>query len=347
MLVELVEDVVGAGLRELGQAWAGDRQRPPPRGDGHEDGGRLHPQLAPGQPDHLSTSRDGAPRGAVRGTSGAGQAGRRTFHVRQHEVLQAELGDGPRRVEHRAARCARRGWSAGRCGWPTPPAGRPAASRRRASWPGEPVVGVEQRLDVTGEPHLGVDEHHQVVADPLEVGDEVRGEHDAELLLGDGLHEAPGGTPPRERVEARDRLVEDQQLGALGQAEGEGELGALPPGQPTGALGRVEAEPVDPRAGQVVVPARVEVGAEPQVVADAEPGVGRGVLGDEPDLGELGGVGGGPAAADLDGPGGRARAARPPGSAAWSSGAVRPDQADDPPGRDRRRVQSFSAHRRP
>ena len=132
---------------------------------------------------------------------------------------------------------------------------------------GEPVVGVEQRLDLAGEPHLGVDEHHDVVADPLEVGDDVRGEHDAELLLGDGLHEQLEELAARERVEARDRLVEDEQLGALGQAEREGELGALAPGEPAGALAGVEAEPLDARPGQGVVPARVEVGAEPQVVA--------------------------------------------------------------------------------
>ena len=39
--------------------------------------------------------------------------------------------------------------------------------------------------------------------------------------------------------------------------------------------------------GQGVVPARVEPGAEPQVVGDAQPGVRGGVLGDEADLGQL------------------------------------------------------------
>ena len=183
---------------------------------------RLHPQLAPGQPDHSSTSRVGEPVGA--GAAGR-PVGRGAFHVRQHEVLQAELGDGPRRVEDRGARCGRRGWSAGRCGWRTTTCWSAGSVCVVAAGPGQPVVGGEQRLDLAGEPHLGVDEHDEVVADPLEVGDDVRGEHDAELLLGDGLHQDLEELAPRERVEARDRLVEDEQLGALGQPEGRGRAG--------------------------------------------------------------------------------------------------------------------------
>ena len=110
-------------------------------------------------------------------------------------------------------------------------------------------MAVEQRLDVALDPHLRVDEHDEVVADPLQVGDHVRGQHDAELVLGDGLHQDLQELPAGQRVEAGDRLVEDQQLRPLGQAEGEGELGALAAGQPAGPLGRVEAEPARPGTG--------------------------------------------------------------------------------------------------
>ena len=54
---------------------------------------------------------------------------------------------------------------------------------------GEPVMGGQQRVDVAGELHAGVDEHDEVVADALQVGDQVGGQDDAELVLGDGLHE--------------------------------------------------------------------------------------------------------------------------------------------------------------
>ena len=57
------------------------------------------------------------------------------------------------------------------------------------------------------------------------------GEHDAELVLGDGLHQVLQELAAGQRVERGDRLVQDQQLGPLGQAQGEGELGALAAGQ--------------------------------------------------------------------------------------------------------------------
>ena len=84
----------------------------------------------------------------------------------------------------------------------------------------------------------------------------MRGEHDAQLLLGHRLHQVLEELPAGERVEAGDRLVEQQQLGSLGDAQGERELGALAAGEPAGALRRVEAEPLDAIAGQGGVPAR-------------------------------------------------------------------------------------------
>ena len=101
-----------------------------------------------------------------------------------------------------------------------------------------------------------VDQHDQVVAGALDVGDEVRGQHDAELLLGDRLHQVLQELPAGQRVEGGDRLVEQQQLGPFGDAEGERELGALAAGQPAGALLRVEPEPLDPLVGQRGRPSR-------------------------------------------------------------------------------------------
>ena len=172
--------------------------------------------------------------------------------------------------------------------------------RGLAARPGQPVVRREQLLDVAGDPDLRVDQDDEVVADPLEVGDHVRGEQHADLVLGDRLHQDLQELAAGQRVQARDRLVEDQQLGPLRQPEGQGELGALAAGELAGLLPRVEAEPLDPAPGDRVVPARVEVRTEAQVVGDREPGVGRGVLRDEADLRQLGRVGGRAAAADLD-----------------------------------------------
>ena len=71
----------------------------------------------------------------------------------------------------------------------------------------------------------------------------MRGEHHAELLLGHGLHQVLEELSPRERVEAGHGLVEEQQLGSLGQPEGQRELGALAAGEAARPLGRVEPEP--------------------------------------------------------------------------------------------------------
>jgi hypothetical protein len=48
-----------------------------------------------------------------------------------------------------------------------------------------------------------------------------------------------------ERVEAGDWLVEDEQLGPLGDRDGEGKLSALPAGEVAGLLVRVEFELFD------------------------------------------------------------------------------------------------------
>ena len=142
-------------------------------------------------------------------------------------------------------------------------------------------------VDVAGELDPRVDQHDQVVADPLEVGDQVRGQHDAELVLGDGLHQVLQELAPGERVEAGDRLVEDQQLGALGEPRVSASWARWPPESlPALCAGSRPSRSIR-AARQGVVPARVEVGAEPQVVGDAQPGVGGRVLGDEADLGQL------------------------------------------------------------
>lgn len=89
----------------------------------------------------------------------------------------------------------------------------------------------QQRAYVPGDLHPGVGEHDKVVADALDVGDQVRRDYDADAVLCDDLHQALEELPPRERVQARRRLVEDHHLRALGDRQGEGKLGPLAAGQ--------------------------------------------------------------------------------------------------------------------
>ena len=114
-------------------------------------------------------------------------------------------------------------------------------ARAVAAWSDQPAVGGEQLVDLAGELDATVGEEDQVVADALEVGDEVRGEHDADRVLGRELHQAAEELPPRERVEAGNGLVEQEQLRPLGDRERQRELRALPARERTGTLRGVEA----------------------------------------------------------------------------------------------------------
>jgi hypothetical protein len=102
------------------------------------------------------------------------------------------------------------------------------------------VVRCEQLADLSGNLHPGGDEHDQVVTDPLQVGDQVGGEHDADPLRGDNFHEAAKELAPRKRVEAREGLVEDEGLGSLRDRQSEGELGTLAARQRPGPLAGVK-----------------------------------------------------------------------------------------------------------
>jgi hypothetical protein len=157
-------------------------------------------------------------------------------------VFQAELADGPGGVVDRRVGANQDG------ALPVRVAGGDHVLVCRkgggvAARAGEPVMGREEGVEVTGQLHARADQHDQVVADALQVGDQVRGQHDAELVLGDGLHRVLQELPPRERVEAGDRFVEDQQLRALGDAQREGQLGALAARQLPCALRGVHSLP--------------------------------------------------------------------------------------------------------
>jgi hypothetical protein len=106
-------------------------------------------------------------------------------------------------------------------------------------------------------------------------------------VLDDDLHHILKELTSREGVEACDRLVEHEQLRSLGDGEGECKLGALTAGEFASLLSRVEPKALDAALGELRVPARVRPPAESEVIGDRESGIGRGVLGDKADTGEL------------------------------------------------------------
>ena len=164
-------------------------------------------------------------------------------------------------------------------------AGRRSSSRRG---PTSRRCVASSCVDLARHLHPGGGQHHQVVAHPLEVADQMRGQHHADLVVGHHLHEVAQELTPGQGVEAGHRLVEHQQLGPLGDGQREGQLGPLAARQRAGALVRVEVEVLDaaaepgrrPRSGSGATPSR-------RWSATAQPGVGGRVLGHETDLAEL------------------------------------------------------------
>ena len=177
----------------------------------------------------------------------------RRLHVGEHQILEADLFHGPGRVVDRVFGAhEERALPLGVAGLDDLEAGRQGAGI--AAWSGQPAMRRQEGVDLPRQPHSRGDEHHQVVAGPLEVRQEMGGEHDAQSLVGDDLHQGLEELAPGERVQTGHRLVEDQQLRALGDRQGEGELGPLASRQPPGPLSEIETERADPAPGHLVGP---------------------------------------------------------------------------------------------
>ena len=116
----------------------------------------------------------------------------------------------------------------------------------------------------------------------------MRGQHDGEAALGlpDGRGQRGEEVPPRQRIQRRDRLVEQQQPRSLGQRQRQRHLGPLAAGQRAHTLVRRNAQLRQLGAHQRGVPVRVHVRPDPDVILGGEPPVQRDLLGEEPDLGE-------------------------------------------------------------
>ena len=95
-----------------------------------------------------------------------------------------------------------------------------------------------------------------MVADTLEVGDDVRREDHGQPAVRNRLHQRLHELAARERIERRDRLVEDEQIGALRERERERDLRLLAAGELSDLAVERQAELLDARARELVVPAR-------------------------------------------------------------------------------------------
>ena len=168
-----------------------------------------------------------------------------------------------------------------------------------------------------------------MIADPLQVGDEMRGQYDGDPVLGHDLHEHLEEFAPGQWVQTGNGFVEKQEIGPLGDGEGEGELGPLAPGQGPDPLTRVEVESLDACRGHRLVPGGIQQRPHAEMLGHGQPGIGGRVLSDEPDTGQLQRIGGRGAAEH--GERARRRSQQPDGQMQERRlpRPVRSDQADD------------------
>ena len=143
---------------------------------------------------------------------------------------------------------------------------------------GDQVVGRPREL------HLPAGEDDQPVAEPLQLRDHVRGDQDGQAGICGRGHHFPHELKPGHRVQAGDRLIEDEQRRALGQRHGQRDLGPLPAGHALDLALERDLQRVHPREGQLLIPAGVHRPAQVEHVRDGEIAVQRMVLGDVANL---------------------------------------------------------------
>ena len=146
----------------------------------------------------------------------------------------------------------------------------------------------EQLLDRAVEPHVPVAEQHDAVADALDVAQHAGRDDDRRAGLGRALHQQAQELAAREGIEARERLVEQDQRRALAERQREREPRPLARREHGDArLGRRAREQF---GGERLIPARVRRAREVEHLADAEAAVERRALGDVADVRERVGV---------------------------------------------------------
>ena len=90
---------------------------------------------------------------------------------------------------------------------------------------------VEELVDLAEDLHPRRRENNEVVTDPLEVGNQMRGQDNRGSLFGYRVHQGLEELTPSQRVEARNRLVEDQHLRAFRKGKRQCDLGPLAAGE--------------------------------------------------------------------------------------------------------------------
>src|SRR5579872_7279272 len=98
-----------------------------------------------------------------------------------------------------------------------------------ATRPDQDPVRVDDPLGLAGQLKDPPVQEQQVIADALQVADQMRGEQDRERAVGRALHQLLQELAPSQRIEARKWLVEQEEVGHLGQGHRQSNLRMLAP----------------------------------------------------------------------------------------------------------------------
>jgi hypothetical protein len=95
--------------------------------------------------------------------------------------------------------------------------------------PGWPRTRVALNAIVVGLIPVMFAQHDRIVADSFQVTDQVRRQHDADMLIGDGFHQVLEKFATGQRIEAGYRLVQDEQLRSFAVARVSASWARCPP----------------------------------------------------------------------------------------------------------------------
>ena len=203
--------------------------------------------------------------------------------------------------------------------------------RGRRPGPAGWVAGSKD-IDRAVEANLARAQQDESITHTLDVRDDVGREHDSGAGLAPVEDECVKEATARERVQVRERLIEQQDLGPKADGDREAELRRLAAGQASGPGGWGHAEGVEPLTSHASIEVVSEVCGEVEMILDGQLGVERGRLSEECHLPEhRSTVRGRVATQDRDVARRRALEPHPCPQERRLAGAVRPDERGDGP----------------
>ena len=155
-------------------------------------------------------------------------------------------------------------------------------SGRRRIRLGEPMC-LPRLLERAIEPYLSAAQNHQSIAGILDAGDDVGGKQGGRTFRADRIQQDLDELASGERVQVRERLVQQQHLGPRPEGHRKPQLRRLTAGERVGPLVERNAELFEAPPGVACVEARMQAARHRQVVLDAQATIDRGRLRHVPD----------------------------------------------------------------